>query len=76
MLTMIYDPINNLTCLYNTMTNRGMVNVTSSSILTIYGLIQLTQYNVITIITSSCAHNTITILASIIIKILNIKCSS
>ena len=81
MLTMIYDPINNLTCLYNTyntMTKRGLVNVTLSIPFTNNGTILRTPIidNVIKIITSNCVHNNILILITLIIKILNIKCSS
>ena len=81
MLTMIYDPINNLTCLYNTyntMTKRGMVNVNLSIPFTNNGTILRTPIidNVIKIITSNCVHNNILILITLIIKILNIKCSS
>ena len=81
MLTMIYDPINNLTCLYNTyntMTKRGMVNVNLSIPFTNNGTILRTPIidNVIKIITSNCVHNNILILITLIIKILDIKCSS
>ena len=81
MLTMIYDPINNLTCLYNTyntMTKRGMVNVNLSIPFTNNGTILRTPIidNVIKIITPNCVHNNILILIILIIKILNIKCSS
>ena len=48
----------------NTMTNRGMVNVTLSISLKNNGTIHCTQIinNVITIFTSSCAHKNILIL--------------
>ena len=75
MLTMIYDPIIHITIQpaytihTNTMTKIGMVNVTLSIPLTNNGTLLCTPIidNVIKIITSSCAHNNILILISIII---------
>ena len=60
------------------MTNRGMVNVNLSIPFTNNGTILRTPIidNVIKIITSNCVHNNILILITLIIKILNIKCSS
>ena len=60
------------------MTNRGIVNVTLSIPLTNNGTLLCTPIldNVMKIITSSCAHNNILILISILIKILDIKWSS